>query len=158
MSRGEKKKDHNKILVSNRRARHDYQIHETLEAGLVLVGSEVKSLRDAKATISDGHIEIRDDEAWLLNVQINEYPWANKWNHEPKRKRKLLLKKREIQRIAVRTQQRGYTAVPLSLYLKNGKIKLELGLATGKRQYDKRQHQRAHDAKRDIDRALKYRK
>ena len=150
--------DHTKTLVRNRRAWHDYQIHEKLEAGLVLVGSEVKSLRDAKATLADGHIEVRNNEAWLLNVQINEYPWANQWNHEPKRKRKLLLKKREIQRIAVRTQQRGFTAIPLSFYLKNGKIKLEIGLATGKRQYDKRQQQRKTDAKREMDRAQKQRR
>ena len=155
MARNEKTPGNTKILIRNRRATHDYHIHERLEAGIALLGSEVKSLRESHASLVDGHVEVHNHEAWLVGVQINEYPWANQWNHEPKRKRKLLLHKREIRRIAVRTQQKGYTAIPLCFYLKNGKIKLEIGLATGKRQYDKRQSQREASAKRDINRALK---
>lgn len=144
-----------RVLVRNRRAAHDYQIHETVEAGLVLVGSEVKSLRDAAASIKEGFVVFRAGEAWLVDTKINEYAWSNQFNHEPKRDRKLLLHKREIRRLAVKCQQRGYTVIPLSLYLKNGKMKAELGLVTGKRLFEKRESNKAADARREIDRALK---
>jgi SsrA-binding protein len=144
-----------KVLVRNKRALHDYQIHERFEAGMVLEGSEVKSLREARASLAEGFAEIRNGEAWLLDVQIKEYPWANQFNHEPKRPRKLLLNKHEIKKLAIKTQQRGFTLVPLSIYLKNGRMKVELALATGKRQYEKRQAAKEAMDKREIQRALK---
>jgi len=150
--------DGTRILVRNRRAKHDYQLHDTFEAGIVLVGSEVKSLRDAGATLSDGYVDIHHGEAWLQGVKINEYPWANQFNHEPLRRRKLLLHRREIDRLAILAQQRGYTIVPLSMYLKGGKIKVEIATATGKRQYEKRDSAREADAKREIAQAMKHRR
>lgn len=155
---GSKQRDGAQVLVRNRRASHDYQIHETLEAGLVLVGSEVKALRQAKGSLSDAYAEIRDGEAWMVGAQINEYKWANQFNHDPQRRRKLLLHKRQIRKLAIKTQQRGFTLVPLSMYLKDGKIKVELAVATGKRFYEKRDTAREADAKREIDRELKKQK
>lgn len=155
---GSKQRDGAQVLARNRRASHDYQIHETVEAGLVLVGSEVKALREAKSSLSDAYAEIHNGEAWLVGAQINEYKWANQFNHDPQRRRKLLLHKREIRKLAIKTQQRGFTLVPLSLYLKDGKIKVELALATGKRFYEKREASREADARREIDRELKKQK
>lgn len=142
------------VLVRNRRALHDYEVHEVMEVGVVLLGSEVKSLRDAHANLSDAYAEIHSDEAWLFNAQINEYPWANQFNHEPTRRRKLLLHKQEIRRLAIKTQQRGLTLIPLAVYLKEGKIKIELALATGKKMFEKRDSNRETEAQRDIDRAM----
>jgi len=147
-----------KVVATNRRATHDFLIHDRVEAGVVLLGSEVKSLRDAKATIADGWAEIKNGEAWLHGIQINEYPWANRWNHEPKRTRKLLLHKNEIAKLHIKTQMRGFTLVPLSLYFKDGKVKVELGLATHKKVHDKRQAKREADDQREIDRAAKRRR
>lgn len=144
-----------RTLVRNRKASHDYELHETLEAGLVLLGSEVKSLREGKASIGEGHVAFRNGEAWLVGVTIKEYPWANQFNHEPERDRKLLLHKREINRWHDKCQIRGYTVVPLRIYLRDGRIKIELALATGKRQFEKRDSARARDAKREIDRVMK---
>jgi SsrA-binding protein len=144
-----------KMLVRNRRAFHDYQIGDRVEAGLVLLGSEVKSLREGRASLADGYAEIRNNEAWLINVQIKEYPWANRFNHEPLRQRKLLLHKREIRKLGIKTLQRGYTLVPLAIYLKDGKFKIELGLAAGKRQYDKRQAAKEATTKREMDLEMK---
>lgn len=135
-----------KVLVRNRRATYDYAVSDRVEAGISLLGSEVKSLREGHAVIADGHAVIRNGEAWLVNVKIQEYPWANQFNHEPTRERKLLLHRNELKKLATKTQQRGYTLIPMSMYLKNGKIKVELGLATGKRQYDKRQAEREKNA------------
>jgi len=146
-----------KVLVRNRRAFHDYQIGDRIEAGLVLVGSEVKSLREGRAALADAYAEIRGDEAWLVGVQIKEYPWANQFNHEPLRDRKLLLHRSEIRKLAIKTQQRGYTLVPLALYLKDGKIKVELGLASGKRKYEKRQAAKEATDRREIAQELKRR-
>ncbi|WP_428268143.1 SsrA-binding protein SmpB [Haliangium sp.] len=147
--------DDARVLVRNRRARHDYEIHELIEAGVVLVGSEVKSLRDARGNLNDAYVEIRGREAWLVAAQIQEYPWANQFNHEPTRRRKLLLHRREIRRLAIKIQQRGFTLIPLSMYLKNGKIKVELALAVGKARYEKREASREAEAQREIDRVLK---
>ncbi|MBK9033893.1 MAG: SsrA-binding protein SmpB [Myxococcales bacterium] len=144
-----------KFIAQNRKATHDFMIHERFECGLVLVGSEVKSLRDAKVTISDGWAEIRKGEAWLHGVQINEYPWANRDNHDVGRVRKLLLHKAEIAKLVAKTRERGFTLIPLSLYWKEGKVKIELGLATHKKQYDKRAAKRAADDQREIARAAK---
>jgi len=146
-----------KVLVRNRRARHDYDIDETLEAGISLAGSEVKSLRDQRASIAEGHIAIRNREAWLVGVQIQEYPWAHIRTHVPTRDRKLLLHRREIDKLETKLTQRGYTLVPLAFYVKNGHIKLELGVARGKRQYEKRESQKESEAKREIDRAMRRR-
>jgi SsrA-binding protein len=126
-----------------------------LEAGIVLVGTEVKALRDARATVLDGWAEIRKGEAWLHGIQINEYAFANRWGHDVKRQRKLLLHKHEIEKLAIKTQIRGYTLIPLSLYFKNGLVKVELGLVTHKKQYDKRADKKAADDQREIDRAIK---
>ncbi len=146
-----------KVLARNRRAFHDYQIGDRIEAGLVLLGSEVKSLREGRAALAEGYAEIRGDEAWLVGVQIKEYPWANQFNHEPLRDRKLLLHRSEIRKLAIKTQQRGYTLVPLALYLKDGKIKVELGLASGKRKYEKRQAAKEATDRREIAQELKRR-
>ena len=144
-----------KFIAQNRKATHDFLIHERYEAGVALVGSEVKSLRDAKVTITDGWAEIRKGEAWIEGLQINEYPWANRWNHEVNRSRKLLLHKAELAKLAVRTQQKGYTLIPLSIYFKNGKVKVELALCTHKKMHDKRDAKREADDQREIDRAMK---
>jgi SsrA-binding protein len=151
-----KKRDQDgiKVLVRNRRAHHDYDIEETLEAGISLVGSEVKSLRDQRASIAEGHIAIRGGEAWLVGAQIQEYPWAHQRTHAPLRERKLLLHRREINKLDTALTQRGYTLVPLALYLKKGHIKLELGVARGKRQYEKRESKKEAEAQREIDRAM----
>lgn len=146
-----------KVLARNRRARHDYDIEETLEAGIALVGSEVKSLRDQRASIAEGHITIRGREAWLIGVQINEYPWAHERGHAPTRERKLLLHRREIDKLDAKLTQKGYTLVPLSFYTKGGTIKLEIGVARGKRQYEKRETKKEAEAQREIDRALRRR-
>ena len=144
-----------KILVRNKRAYYDYDISERLEAGISLLGSEVKSLRDQRGSLSEGYVEIHDGQAWLVGATINEYPWANQFNHEPKRRRRLLLHRREIRKLYVKTSQRGFTLVALAIYLKDGKIKIEIGLARGKRQYEKRQSVKEADAKREVDRAMK---
>ena len=144
-----------KVVAQNRKVSHEFFIHERVEAGVVLVGSEVKSLRDAKVTMTDGWAEIRKGEAWLSGIQINEYPWANRWNHEVKRVRKLLLHKAELAKLAVKTQQRGFTLIPLAIYFKNGRVKVELGLCTHKKLHDKRDSKREADDKREIARATK---
>lgn len=143
------------LLVRNKKAERDYEMVERIEAGLVLQGSEVKSLRDKRASLDEGYVEIRRGEAWLVGARINEYPWANRLNHDPERRRKLLLHRREINKLATMVEQRGYTAVPLSLYLLRGRVKLMFGVGRGRRQYEKRQVKKEADARREIDRALK---
>jgi SsrA-binding protein len=143
------------VIATNRKATHDFQVHERLEGGIVLVGSEVKSLRDAKVTLVDGWVEFKRGEAWVHGIAINEYPWANRFNHEVGRVRKLLLHAHEIDKLAIKTQQRGYTLIPLSLYFKDGKVKVELALVTHKKVHDKRDSKRDAEAKREIDRAMK---
>ena len=144
-----------KFIAQNRKATHDFMIHERYEAGVALVGSEVKSLRDAKVTIADGWAEIRKGEVWLHGIQINEYPQANRDNHQVDRVRKLLLHKAEIAKLGAKTRERGFTLIPLALYWKEGRVKVELGLATHKKQYDKRAAKRAADDQREIARAAK---
>ncbi len=150
-----KKPEPLKTVATNRKASHDFHIHERVEAGLVLLGSEVKSMREAKVTIADGWVEIRRGEAWLHGVQVNEYKWANRFNHDVGRVRKLLLHKQEIEKLGVKTQLRGYTLIPLSLYFKEGRVKVELALVTNKKIHDKRETKREADDKREIDRAMK---
>jgi SsrA-binding protein len=147
-----------KVIARNRRARHDYDIQDVLEAGLVLTGTEVKSLRAGRASLADGFGQVTDHEAWLHNVHIPEYALGTWTNHDPRRTRKLLLHRKEIDRLAAATAERGLTLVPLSLYFKDGKAKVELGLGRGKRSYDKRQDLARRDAAREIDRALRRRR
>ncbi len=144
-----------KVIATNRKATHDFLIHDRIEAGISLVGSEVKSLRESKVTIADGHVEIRKGQAWLHGIQINEYGQANRWNHEVARVRKLLMHKHEISKLGDKTSLKGYTLIPLSLYFKGAKVKVELALVTHKKQHDKRATKREADDKREMDRAIK---
>jgi SsrA-binding protein len=153
-----KKPEPVKVVARNRRARHDYAIEETVEAGLVLTGTEVKSLRLGRASLTDGFAQITDGEAWLHGVHIPEYTEGTWTNHEPRRTRKLLLHRREIDRLASATRERGLTLIPLSLYFKDGRAKVELALARGKRTYDKRHDLAERDAAREVDRALRRRR
>ena len=147
-----------KIIASNRRARHDYTIESTVEAGLVLTGTEVKSLRAGRATLTEGYGQIIDNEAWLYGVHIPEYTQGTWTNHEPRRTRKLLLHRKEIDKLASSVQERGLTLIPLSLYFSGGKVKIELGLGRGKRAYDKRQDLARRDAAREVERELRRRR
>jgi SsrA-binding protein len=147
-----------KVIARNRRARHDYDIQDVLEAGLVLTGTEVKSLRAGRASLTDGFGQVTDNEVWLHNVHIPEYALGTWTNHEPRRTRKLLLHRKQIDRLAVATAERGLTLVPLSLYFKDGKAKVELAVARGKRTYDKRHDLARKDAAREIYRALRRRR
>ena len=142
------------VVAQNRKARHDYHIEDTFEAGLVLTGTEVKSLRAGRASLVDGFGEVRDGEVWLRNVHIPEYDQGTWTNHEPRRPRKLLLHKGEISRLIGKTQERGLTLVPLSLYFKDGYAKVELALARGTKTYDKRHALAERQAKREAERAM----
>lgn len=143
-----------KIICVNRRARFDYNINETVEAGLVLQGTEVKSLRAGRAVLKDAYADMQNGEMFLLHAYINQYEQANRFNHDPERPRKLLLHKREIHRLASKAQEKGLTLIPTRMYFSRGKAKVEIGLAKGKRLYDKRQDLKRHSAQRDIERAL----
>ena len=147
-----------KMVAQNRKARHDYHIEDVYEAGLVLTGTEVKSLRAGRASLVDGFAVLKDGEAWLNNVHIPEYDQGTWTNHEPRRPRKLLLHRQEISKLVGKTKETGLTLVPLSLYFRDGNVKVELGLARGKRSYDKRQDLAKRDAAREMDRALKRRR
>ena len=147
-----------RVIATNRKATHDFHIHEKFEAGIALVGSEVKSLREAKVTIADGWVEIRKGQAYVHGIQINEYAQANRWQHEVARVRKLLMHKHEIDKLGVKTTQKGFTLIPLQLYFKGARVKVELGLATHKKQHDKRDAKRLADDQREIDRAIKQRR
>jgi len=142
-------------IAQNRRARFEYEIVETLDAGLVLIGSEVKGLRERGATISDAYVVIRNGEAWLVGATIPEYSNASNSSHEPQRTRKLLLHRREIDRLTARLNEKGLALVPLRLYFHEGRAKIELGLGRGKTAYDKRQTIAKRDAQRDIARAVR---
>ena len=143
-----------KEILKNRKARHDYHILETFEAGLVLKGTEVKALRAGKAQIRDAFARIENDEAFLYNAHIDEYHHGNLYNHLPKAKRKLLLNKREIRKLFGLESIDGHTLIPLSLYWKNGKVKVELGVAKGKEQRDKRRDLKAKEADREARRSM----
>ncbi len=144
-----------KIATENRKARHDFHIHEVFETGMVLTGTEVKSLRAGKANLKDSFAQIREGEITLHNMHISPYEEGNIFNHEPLRPRKLLMHKAEIIKLFSQTREKGFTLVPLKIYFKKGKAKLELGLASGKKNYDKRQDLAERTAKREMDRALK---
>jgi SsrA-binding protein len=146
-----------KVVAQNRRARHDYHIEDTFEAGLVLTGTEVKSLRAGHASLVDGYALVRDDEVWLMGVHIPEYTEGTWTNHEPRRARKLLLHRREIGKLIEKTQEQGLTIVPLALYFKEGRAKVEIAVARGKRSYDKRQDLAKRDAAREMERATRRR-
>jgi SsrA-binding protein len=145
------------VVCVNRQARHNYFIDEIYEAGLVLRGSEVKSLRDGKANLVDSYARIQKGEAFLVNTHISPYSGANQFNHEPTRTRKLLLHGREIERLSGKTKERGLTLIPLKIYFKDGRAKVELGLARGKKLYDKRETLRRKVAQREVERSLKAR-
>ncbi len=143
-----------KLVAQNKKARHDYHIEDVYEAGLVLTGTEVKSLRAGRASLVDGFAVLKDGEAWLQNVHIPEYTQGTWTNHEPRRARKLLLHRQEISKLIGKTKESGLTLVPLSLYFKDGKAKVEIALARGKRDYDKRQSLAEKQARREADRAV----
>lgn len=148
--------DHIKVVARNKKAFHNYLIEDKYEAGLVLMGSEIKSIRANKINLGDGFVQVRDGELWLMNVHIATYDEAGIFGHsDPLRPRKLLLHKREIAEISNRVRERGYTVVPLSLYLSRGRAKVEIALARGKKNYDKRDAISKRDADRQIQRALK---
>jgi SsrA-binding protein len=144
-----------KLIVENRRARHDYHLSDRVEAGVVLSGTEVKSLRAGQATLQQAYAEIRENEAWLNGLHIPEYTQGNRANHDPDRPRKLLLHKREIERMYAQVREKGFTVVPTRVYFKDGKVKVEIALAKGKEVRDKRRDLADRDAKRQMDRALK---
>src|SRR6478735_7502092 len=146
-----------KVVAQNKKARHDYLIEDVYEAGMVLTGSEVKSLREGRASLVDGFAQVRDGEMYLHGVHIPEYTQATWTNHEPRRVRKLLLHRGEIDKLIAKTRESGLTLVPLVLYFKDGKAKVEIALARGKKSYDKRHALAERDAKREADRAVRNR-
>jgi SsrA-binding protein len=146
---------HIKIIAQNRKARYDYFIEDELEAGLVLKGTEVKSLRLGKANLKDAYARVKEGEVYVYQMHIGPYPFAYYDNHDPLRPRKLLLHKREIKRLYGKVNEKGFTLVPLKIYFKDGKVKITLALVRGKRKYDKREAIRRRDEKREMDRARK---
>jgi SsrA-binding protein len=154
---GKKKRDADTTIASNRAAYHNYFILESVEAGIQLLGTEIKSLRDGGANLREGYVRIGDGEAFLVNVHISPYERGHSSNHEAKRERKLLLHRAEIIRLGITIKQKGLTLVPLRLYWKGNRVKVEIGLAKGKRLYDKREAISARDAKREMDRAVRTR-
>jgi len=151
------KKSENKTLAENRKARHDYFIEEAMEAGIALVGTEVKSIRAGKANLKDSYADVINGEVFIKNMHVSHYENGNQFNTDPLRVRKLLLHKEQIIKLAQFTAQKGFTLVPLSLYLKDTKVKVNLGVVRGKKDYDKRDAMLEKDAKRDMDRQIKER-
>jgi SsrA-binding protein len=160
MARNQKKDEADgiKVICRNKRAFHEYEISDRLECGLVLTGTEVKSLRDGHAVLEDAYARIDGDEVWLLGSDIPEYAMGNRMNHKPKRPRKLLLHRQEIRKFAAKAEQKGHTLVPLRIYFKEGRAKVELAVASGKKQFDKREANKKADAQRDIQRAIRERR
>lgn len=147
--------EHVKIIATNKKARHDYHLSDEVEAGIVLTGTEVKSIREGRVTIKDAYAEIKNGEVFLRHLHINPYTFAYYDNHDPLRTRKLLLHSYEIKRLTIKTKERGYTIIPLKLYFKNGKVKVQIALAKGKKLYDKRESIKERDVNRELDRAKK---
>jgi SsrA-binding protein len=143
-----------RMICRNRRAFHEYEISDRLECGIVLTGTEVKSLREASSSLEDAYARLENGEVWLIGSDIPEYSMGNRLNHKPKRPRKLLLHRREIAKFADKASQRGFTLVPLRMYFKDGRAKVEIGVARGKQLYDKRQDQKKSQAQREIRRAM----
>ncbi|HEX7736014.1 MAG TPA: SsrA-binding protein SmpB [Ktedonobacteraceae bacterium] len=144
-----------KVISVNRQAYHDYSVEQTFEAGIALVGTEIKSIRDGKVNLRSSYALIRNGEIWLENAHIAVYDFGNRFNHEPLRRRKLLMHRREIQQLEHRVATKGLTLIPLKLYLKGGRAKVELGLARGKKQYDKREAIAERDVKREMERIVR---
>ncbi len=157
MAKSTKPETDQQNICRNRRAFHEYEIFDTLECGLVLVGTEVKSLRERAASLEDSYARVEDGELWLINSDIPEYSMGNRLNHKPKRARKLLVHKRELNKFAGRASQRGYTLVPLRMYFRNGRAKVEIAVARGKQLHDKREDKKKSEAKREIARAMRRR-
>jgi SsrA-binding protein len=149
---------HIKIITVNKQAQHEYFIEDTMEAGLVLKGTEVKSLRQGRANLKDAYARIKHGEIYLHQMNISAYTFAYYDNHEPERPRKLLLHKQEIKRLFGKINEKGFSLIPLKVYFKSGKVKVLLGLARGKKKYDKREVIKNRDAKRDLDRAIRRRR
>lgn len=145
-------------MAQNRRARHDYEIIDSLECGIALVGSEVKSLRNGKLSLEEAYGRIKGGEVWLMGADIAEYTQANRFNHEPRRPRKLLLHRREIEKFANKAYQQGLTLVPLKVYFKRGRVKILMGIGRGRKTYDKRQKLKKQDMQRDIQRTMRGRR
>ena len=143
------------ILARNRRANFDYAIEDTLEAGVVLQGTEIKSIRAGKVQLREAFVQIRNDEAWIVNMHISPYDQGNRFNHDPVRTRKLLLHRKQIKQLIGKTQQQGYTIVPIQIHLKNGFAKVLVGVGKGKKHYDRREDLKQKEAKRDVARAFK---
>jgi SsrA-binding protein len=146
-----------KLISQNKKARHDYFIEETYEAGIKLMGSEIKSIRLGKVNLSDSYVTFKDGEAYVLNMHISKYDYSNRFNHDETRTRKILLHKHEITKLFSKTREQGYAIIPLKVYLKDGLAKIEIGLAKGKKDYDKRQSLKEKDAQRRMDKILKHR-
>lgn len=144
-----------KVIAENRKARHDYFVEERYEAGIILTGTEIKSIRAGRVNLKDSYAEINSGELWLTQMHISPYEQGNRYNHEPLRKRKLLLNASEIVKLISKVQQQGMTLIPLTLYLKKGLAKIDLGLCKGKKNYDKREDIAKKDAKRDMERELR---
>lgn len=152
---GDDDSGNDKVIAQNRKARHEYDVIESLECGIVLVGSEVKSLRAGKLSLDEAYGRVKDGEVWLVGCDIAEYVQANQFNHEPRRPRKLLLHRREIKRFAGRAYEKGLTLVPLKMYFKAGRAKLLLGMCKGRKLHDKREAMKKADTSRDIARAMR---
>ncbi|EEI18468.1 SsrA-binding protein [Lentilactobacillus hilgardii] len=155
MAKRKHKQNNDNLMAQNKKARHDYSILETYEAGIVLTGTEIKSIRDRRINLKDGFVQIRNGEAYMVNVHISEYAQGNQINHDPLRNRKLLLHKKEIRKLGQATQDKGVTIVPLKVYLKSGFAKVLIGVAKGKREYDKRETIKRRDEQRTIERVMK---
>ncbi len=145
----------NKIVATNRKAYHDYHVGETYEAGIALTGTEIKSVRQGMVSLRDSFARVENGEVFLYNMNVSAYEAGNRFNHEPRRTRKLLLHKSEIRKLATKTQEKGFTLIPLKVYLKGGRAKVELTLAKGKRLYDKREDIKKRDVMRQVDRVIK---
>ena len=150
-------KGQGKVLAQNKKASHDYFIEETIEAGMVLTGTEIKSVRASKVQLKDSYVRVRNGEAWICNMHISPFEQGNRFNHEPLRDRKLLLHKKQIGELVGAVKRDGYTIVPLKMYIKDGYAKLLIGIAKGKKDYDKRDDMRKKEAKREMERAFKER-
>jgi SsrA-binding protein len=144
-----------KVISTNRKARHDYHIEESYEAGIVLTGTEVKSVRGARVNLKDSYARVENGEIFLYNMHVSPYEQGNRFNHDPMRIRKLLMHRIEISRLSGKIKEKGYSLIPLKIYLKKGRIKLELGLARGKKLYDKRRDIAERDSKREMERAFR---
>ncbi len=150
-------KEDGNLIAQNRKARHDYLVLDTIEAGMVLKGTEIKAIRNRRVNLKDGYIRIKDGEAFLVNVHISPYEQGNLFNHDPLRTRKLLMHKKQITKLTMEAKNTGVTIIPLKIYIKNGFAKVLVGVAKGKKQYDKRQDLKKKDMNREINRTLKER-